>query len=154
MELKRSDLGKYSPFNDQYHQEVNGLKQTIAELTSQMKPKHVEVVKLRHAGQSRAETCEELGITPQRYHLILKREDSKHLLTLLSLMRQTIDGPNKEQRFHMLWRICVDNELKAPRTAIAAIAEMNKMAGVKGEGSGGITVIVQNNVLNAGALDT
>jgi len=119
-----------------------------------MRPLHVDIAKLSHAGKSHRDIAAEINRTDRTVTKVLGRQDVRELLFWLNLLRETIDGPNKTQRMSMLWRIAVDNEKNAPKIATGALAEINKMTGTYSREPGsGMTVIIQNNVLGRGPLD-
>ena len=147
---------KYSPLQDKYVIAVHTLQREVAAKCGEMPPKHVEIVRKWHAGQPQTEIADELGMKSRYVNNIVRKKRSKELLALMHLLRARMDGPNFEQRMNMLWRMAVDNEADRPKTAITALAEINKMVGIgqeKGDGTGQINIVIQNGVLAKGALD-
>lgn len=143
---------KYSPVNDDYRMRVHRLRREIANHCTDMSAHHVDICKQYMAGLTHKQNGEAHDMTEAGIRKVLQRDDSKHLIFLLNLMRETVDGPNREQRFHLLWRIAVDNEKISPKDAVNAVKEMNAMVG-DSKGSGNLTIIMNNPVLAATALD-
>lgn len=146
------EIDQYSPLSDKHSLHVRELQREIAKLSVPMKPLHVDIAKLAHAGKSHREIAKELDRSDRTVTKVMGREDVRKLLFHLNLLRETIDAPNRTRRLHTLWRIAVDNETIRPKTAIDAISEMNRMTDSAGKGSG-FTIVIQNNVLGRGPLD-
>jgi hypothetical protein len=147
---------KYSPLQDQYVQSVHRLQREVAAKCAEMPPKHVEVVRKWQAGMTQVDICKELDVQTRYCSQIIKKKRSQELMALMHLLRARMDGPNFEQRMNMLWRISVDNESERPKTAITALAEINKMVlgtAALGDGTGQVNIIIQNGVLAKGVLD-
>jgi len=152
---------QYSPLADTYIQSVRALRITITKLCAKMPPNHVKIIRMIQAGdKTKTDIAKELGVSRVTVNRVWQSQNGMRLMSLLNTLEHTVDGPNKEQRLHMLWRIAVDNEKANPKESTKALAEINRMTGVTGNdkgggpGSGGnITIVVQNNVLASGPLD-
>lgn len=153
-------LDEHHPANDVYMQGMELTQKRIVEQSKRMKPKHVEVVKLRHTGMTNVEIAEKLDYTPQTVGTINHRDDAKRLHALLCYYQQAIDGPNQAQRRNMLWRMAIDCEEERPTVAKECIAELNRMDDsdnkldmLKQGNDNTVNIIINNETLPRGALD-
>lgn len=150
-------LDENNPANDEYFKGLNLIKRHIVQQSIHMNRRHVEVTKLRHSGANYAEIADRVNIAERTVYTVLSRPDAKLLTQLLIHYQHFIDGPNVEQRKNGLWRIFNDCEIEEPKTAIAAIAELNKMTGAyptqDKNPTGAVTIIINQQLLPKGALD-
>jgi len=123
-----------------------------------MRPLHTDIVKRHHAGQQNIQIAEDLNITPQTVSNIVNGDKGKRLRALLAHYEYAIEGPNEAQRRNALWRIALDNEEDEPKTAISAIAELNRMTLAdytqkQTNAPQTTTIIINQNILPKGPLD-
>ena len=150
-------LDPYNPANDQYYQVKTDLERRIIHASAILKPKQVLAVKGHFSGKTNKAIAETIGLNPITVGRYIRNAKAKRLLSLLRHYAAHLDGPNTDHRKSFLWRIAVDNREEKPTVAISAISEINRMAGIEANQQantqGGVTVIVQHNVLEKGALD-
>ena len=115
------------PANDEYIRNAQNIQRAIVAVSKKLSPRAVQATKLKHKALPTREIAERLNVTPTTISKLTKSKDAKTLLTLLGYYASLVAGPHVAQRTAMLWRIATDNESKAPRTAIAALAELNKV---------------------------
>jgi len=144
------------PANDAFMLSVNNIQRRIVAHCQTMPRTHPEIVRLVHQGLNNEEIRNRTGRsnTPA----IMKKPASKRLLALLQHYQTALDGPNIAQRRNMLWRIAQREEIDGPKTAISALAELNRsdtaLQPLEQGRSGGQTVITINqNILPRGKLD-
>ena len=148
------------PTADPYNYEVVRLMREIKR--RQRHIDRVDILAIEHLvrGRSLEDIAEKEGVTllPSSINTPKVRKLTE-LISSLYLLRL---GVTKEQRANMLWRIAVKNEDRRPDISIAAISTINKMFGdntpqrlAPGDvgGSGGVTIIVQNQALTNAPLD-
>jgi len=119
---------RYHPMNDRFNQEISHVQKIIMAHQRSMKPKHVKVAKMRFAGHTNVDIAEATGYSEGTVSRIAQRNDVDRLLSLLNYIDSAMAGPSTSHRIAVLHRIVVDNEIKNPKVAIQAIAEINKMA--------------------------
>lgn len=154
-------LDSNNPANDNYLREIAMLKRLIVSESKKLKPKHVEMVKKHHLNKTNVLIAEELGVAAGTVGKALKQKPALKLLALLRHLALMMDGPREGQRRNFLWRIAMRNELEDPRTAIAAVAEINKMThqdkqlelGSAGLGGNVVQVVINNEQFPRGILD-
>jgi len=148
-------LDPYNPKNDRYYQGLDDVRRRIAHQKSQMKPKQVTAVKLALSGLSGVRIAEKIKVSSNTVSKWLNSPAAIRLGTLLDTLNAYLDGPNKEHRKHMLWRIAVDNEELRPSTTISAVQEINKMSGSYEPSSSGsqINITINSELLPHGELD-
>lgn len=150
-------LDPYNPANDQYFKTKTSLERRIVGHSATMRPKQVRAVKLRYLGKSNTEIAEVIKVTPHTVGRYVNTQAAQRLVSLMNHYARHCDGPNEDHRKSFLWRIAVDNQSDKPTVSISAITEINRMAGTYDKsaaaGTGNITVVVNNNVLQRGALD-
>jgi len=149
------------PANDDYLRDVAMLKRLIVTSSNKMTPKHVEMVKKYHLGKRKVDIATEMNVTAATVGRATTSENGKKLLALLKHLALLIEGPRDGQRRHFLWRIALANELKDPRVAISAVAEINKMThqdkalelGGNSLGGNVVQIVINNDNFPRGALD-
>ena len=148
-------LDENHPQNDAYIQSVKAIERRVVAHCQTMPPRHVEIVRLVHQGIAPDEIKNRTGRA--NIPTLMKKPASRRLLALLQHLSFAVSGPNIAQRKNMLWRIAQREEDPAPRTAIAAISELNKfdLAQNPAEQTRTGTTIIQINqqVLPRGKLD-
>ena len=150
---------KYHPAADKYLHTVKEIQRALVTVSRSMKPVEVNAVKLHHQGETNVAIAEVVKRSTAWVAKTINTVKARSLLSLLGYYREAIDGPKDAQRMAMLWRIAVDAEEHNPRTTIAAVAELNKMASTsydqKHENSGNqpITIVI-NQQLGRTDLDT
>ena len=146
-------VDQYHPMGDEFMRHLLGLQRAITTVSARLKPRQVAAAKLFHKGKTKVAIAEELGVHQMTIGKWFKLPDMHQLLTLLQHYAATLDGPREEQRRHLLWRVAVDNRDSDPRTAIAAVAEINRMdmnTHTRATGAGGPTTV--NVVINQDQL--
>ena len=123
-------LDEHHPHNTGFFRQLNSIKRAMVTAQSHMKQKHVEIIKQASLGTRNKDIAEELGVHAATVGKVIRSEQGKELLTLIRHLSALNEGPSSEQRKRTLWEIVVDNQDDEPKTAIAAIAEMNKMDGI------------------------
>ena len=149
-------LDEDHPSSDPYLKSVDRIQRRVMAQIAIMTRKHVDIVRLAHRGMSNDHIAERVG--RQSIGTVLRRPDAKRLLALLRHHEMAIAGPALAQRTAMLWRIARAEEKINPRTAISAVAELNKqdMALTAAEGPAKATqtiIHINQTVLPRGALD-
>ena len=149
-------LDPHHPSNDEYCKGHIPLKRELMAHTVNMPPKAVSAIKSHMAGKTRKQIAEELNTTPTTVGKYIRSDAGKRLRALLHHIAHMKDGPNIEHRKHVLWRITVNNEKKNPKTAVAAIQEINKMSGTYDpkQSAGPVNITINNQLLPRGPLDT
>ena len=120
-------LDDQHPANDAYLRSLEHHQRMIVSLSKQMKPKHVIMIKRRHTGEQVALIAQALNTTPTTVSKVCNSELGLRLRTMLQFYQLGIEGPNAAQKKNMLWRIARDSEQDQPKTAIQALAELNRM---------------------------
>jgi hypothetical protein len=120
-------IDRYHPEGDAYMQNLRSVQQAVVAASGRLTPAQVRAAKLRHTGDDYTSIAKKIGKAPATVSKWLKHPDAVRLLTLLRHYASTLGGARVEQRKHMLWRIAVDAETDDPRTAIQALAEINRM---------------------------
>jgi len=145
----------YHPGNDVFYQTLNQIKGLINLQSVKLRTIEVQAVRQAFKGLKKTQIAENLDVGYQSVLNYLKKPDSLRLLQLLTHMQILLDGPQKEHRVHMLYRIAIDNECDRPTVAVSAIQEINKMSGVYEPAAqvGGLNVTINNEVLPRGELD-
>ena len=121
---------QYHPRSDQYLQAIHRIQKAIVQQTTKLPPVQVRIAKLHHKGECNAAIAREVGRAAATVAKTLELEGVQILVTLLQHYQVAVDGPQEAVRRAMLWRIAVDNEIPSPKTAISAVVELNRMAGV------------------------
>lgn len=150
------------PATDPYLQSIELIKRSIISHSSLMHNSHVEIVKQVHLGRRTTAIAESMGLTPTTISRAKGSDDGKRLLSLLRHLSMALEGPMELQRKHYLWRVAKRNEITDPRVGIAAIAEINRMTHqektientAKGGSSGVVQIMINNNLLPRGDLDS
>lgn len=143
---------KYHPNNSDFMKQVRMSKNLIVSQSAACHPMHVMIVKGHFAGRTHAQVGLDNNRTPVTVAKTLKRPECQQLLLQLQHHAALWDGPSLNMRNRALSEIYIDNQADDPRTAIAAIAEMNKMAGVYNE-KVDTNINIQINMVSKGALD-
>ena len=117
----------YNPANDEFKRVLQSIKLQIRHLSLKMRPRHAMMVKLFMDEKNYANVAERLASTPQTISKVCNSSDGIRLRQLLTHHQQLISGVSAIEREQLLWRIALNNELRNPRTSIAAISEINKM---------------------------
>lgn len=80
------------------------------------------------------------------------------MVVLLNHLQQQLDGPDKDHRKGVLWRIALENEEKRPNISVQAIQEMNKMTAAYNDGNQGngnvVNIQINGELMPRGNLDT
>lgn len=143
----------YYFINDECMQRAMEVKQEIIDLKSQLDPWIAKAAELRAKGQSFKTIGTALKRREQSVSKALATVLCQKLIHFYQHLDVLFDGPNEFQRKQMLWRVAVDNERMAPKEAIKAIAELNKMTAPSKGGAPNINIVISNNVLQKGPLD-
>lgn len=120
-------LDRAHPENDQYMQGVEHIQRQIMHQTTLLRSKQVQILKSVFAGNNFIETGRLHGTAATTVSRLVKSENGQRLLNLLQYHLKLIEGPNEAQRRNMLWRMAQADEKLDPKTAIKALAELNKM---------------------------
>jgi hypothetical protein len=149
----------YYAGNDLSVQEEYRAKQEIAEYCKTLSPMQVQAGRLIAKGYSLVVVTKELRLKypndKLEFSFIKTVADSPEVLRLvhylihLQIMQ---DGPNKEMRKQMLWRIAVDNEKCDPKESVKALAELNRME-AGNQLPNGFSIVINNVSLERGPLD-
>lgn len=147
-------MDEYHPANQQFFKDLKALERALVDISQQLGHRHTQIVKMRHKGMRPTDIAEEIGVTATTVSVVTKKPLAQRMLALLEHLSQHRDGPNIDQRKRTLWEIVVDNQETDPKTAIAALQEMNKMDGVgKDRVDSKIEVTINQNLMPRGALD-
>lgn len=153
-------LDDYHPANDEYLQQQELVQKKLVHISSNMKPKHVQVVKMHFAGSKNTEIAEALELAEGTVSTIINRDDAKRLKALLAFYQMGVEGPNEAQRRNMLWRMALTNEEERPTVSKECIAELNRMDNAakqielgKQGNNNTVNIIINNETLPRGALD-
>lgn len=136
-------LDENNPANDAYFSSLRSLRHLAISQSAKMTAKHVQVAKLAHQSLAKKDIAVKVRFTPSTVSAVLKRDDVQVLCEILSHMNHLIDGPNLDVRKNMLWRIAHHNEQMEPSVCLAALKELNKLAG-----SYPVQSIQQNTAIN------
>jgi len=117
----------YNPANDEFKRTVRLLQKKIQHLTTTLRPRYALVARLSLSPYKYTEIAKKARFTPSTVAKIVKEPEVVQLRNALVQLRSLLQGVSALEREQMLWRIAIKNEEFNPRTAIAAIAEMNKM---------------------------
>jgi hypothetical protein len=127
---------EFHPQNDEFNRNIEQVKRVIMAHQRGMTPKHVQMVKYYFAGTTQVQIAEQVSSSPNTVGRVINSDRGQRLVQLLHYMAEAIAGPSIAQRKAMLSRIAQRAEQKDPKTAIVAIAELNKM---------GVTEFTQEN---------
>lgn len=157
-------LDENHPANDLYMQGVEQTRRVIMSLSSAMRAKHVQILKLVFQGHNYQSAAAELNTTGSTVSRIVNSPKGRELLRALQYHQQLLEGPNLQQRRNMLWRIATKNELIDPALTIKAVHELNAMTykdwekdGVTGPKAGNapaqVSIIINQDQLPRTTLD-
>ncbi len=154
-------LDPHHPGNDQYFKTQQDIHRKIRATKALLKPQHVALIEQHIGGKTNTQIALQAGVSPATVGRYVNSESGQRLIALSQYLNQHRDGPKKEHRLHMLYRIAVDNEKERPSIAISAIQEMNKLSGFTNQQAGGSTiqdnrvynVQINGELLPRGALD-
>jgi len=150
---------EYHPAADKYMHSVREIQQALVTVSRSMKPIEVNAVKLHHQGETNTHIAEVVKRSGSWVSKAIDTVKARSLLSLLGYYREAIDGPKDAQRAAMLWRIAIDAEEANPRTAIAAVGELNKMKALgyaqqqAGNYNTPVTIIINQESMPRTALD-
>jgi hypothetical protein len=119
----------YHPQNTSFEAGQRRIIRAIEHHTTKLQPKQVEIAKQAHIGKKIKDIALAVNQAPQTVSITLKKPKVRYLLNLLERLKYHRDGASDIHRRQMLWEMAVDNQHDDPRTAIAALQELNKMAG-------------------------
>lgn len=102
------------------------LEREIQACSMRIKPRFMAAIRSVCYGATYRSAANKYHIHPTTLSRTLKSPDGLRLQKAISRLKSLIDGTNYLQRESMLWRIAASNEECDPRTAIAAIAEINR----------------------------
>jgi hypothetical protein len=157
-EIPEVEDNPYHPMNDRYYADMRHAENRVMAAQRQMKPKHVQIVKMHFAGWTNVKIAEQVGNTDVTVSRVIHTPAGQKLLQLLRYIQSAADGPSAAHRKAILYRIITDNEAKQPKVAITAIAEINKMdmndhLVKSGTAPGQVTIIINENTFPRTALD-
>ena len=163
--LEIYDLDELLPSDDHAALAEQRLKREIEACARHLKPRFISAITMVTNGST-------VASAGRKYHIggqtIAKHMNSGYGLRFYNALRRLYalrDGTKYIQRELMLWRIAAANEIKDPRTSIAAIAEINRTKGdtpdalTKAKDNAGLqgqpTIIIQlaDNRLKSSPLD-
>ena len=144
----------YHPMNSEFHRQSDEIKNSMVDLQMQMSNRDVKAVKLASKGMPNKQIAAEIGVCGLTVSKMMKKKDPIRLLSLIRHLSALHEGPSAEHRKRVLWEITVENKLGEPRTAISAIAEMNKMDGIgKEKADTNINIQINADMFPRGVLD-
>jgi hypothetical protein len=147
----------HHPSADAYIEGLRAIQRSIVEQSLSMKRKDVLIIKMHHKATPKTAIAAELKCSNQTVDIKIRSDAGQKLLALLAYYQEAIDGPNEALRRNMLWRVAAKNEDKAPKVAISAVAELNKMDNIGKDAIANLTTgdvsITINQQLIRGALD-
>ena len=154
-------LDEFHPANDEYLRKQVQLERMMVNAEQCMRPKHVQIAKLRFNGMTNIAIAEDMRMHPGSISIICNRKDVQQLTALMRHYRMGRQGPNEDQRIAMLWRIAVRNEEERPSIAKDALAELNRMhstaadrdMALKQIGGSKIEITINQTTMPRGALD-
>jgi len=157
-EVPEVEDNPYHPMNDRYYKDMRHAENRVMAAQRQMKPKHVQIVKMHFAGWTNVKIAERVGNTDITVGRVIRTQAAQNLLHLLTYIQSSAEGPNAAHRKAILYRIITDNEERQPKVAITAIAEINKMDMndhlVKtGTAPGEVTIIINESTFPRTTLD-
>ena len=144
------------PGADRFYAAIDKVERTILHYSRALKVKEVKALKLRFKGVAVTSVGKEVGMATETLRKLESSVKGSRLLALMSHLEHLRDGPRVEHRRNLLYRIAADNELNRPRIAVAALQELNKMAGLGlsgAEAGGGVNITINNELFPRGALD-
>jgi hypothetical protein len=149
-------LDRYHPNNSEFFLAMQRAKQALVAQQATMKPLHVEIVKQHFRGKRNVDVAEELDITAGTVSKVVNSAQGKNLKFLLQHFAGLNEGPSQEHRKRVLWEIVIDNQQHEPKTAIAALQEMNKMDGIGNAPppDSEVKIIINQQLLPKGSLDS
>jgi predicted transcriptional regulator len=147
-------IDQYHPMNSEFHKQSDAIKNSMVDLQMEMSNRDVQAVKLASKGLIQKQIADEIGVCSITVSKLMKQEKSIELLSLIRHLSALHEGPTAEHRKRVLWEITVENKLGEPKTAISAIAEMNKMDGIgKEKADTNINIQINADMFPRGALD-
>jgi len=117
----------YNPANDEFKRTVVALQRKIHSLSNIMRPRYAMIARLSLSPYTNVEIGIKTRFTASTVGKVLKNEDVQTLRRALIQLRNLLSGVSAIEREQMLWRIALNNEEFNPRTAIAAVSEINSM---------------------------
>jgi len=157
-EIPEVDENPYHPLNDRYYKDMAHAQNRVMAMQRQMKLKHVQIVKMVFAGWNYVKTAEKVGVNPMTVSKVVNGAEGQTLLQLLNYIQAAADGPTAAHRKAILYRIAVDNQENAPKVAIQAVSEINKMDMNQhlintGNAPGTVTIIINEKTFPRTELD-
>jgi len=121
------DLGAYDNATNEFRQLESDLQRQCLEISAEMPPLHVEIVKDAHSAVKLADVAKKHNIHRTTVTRALSSPKAQQLMALLTATSVLVSGMTNANIQYELWRIFQDNRDDDPRTAIAAISEINRM---------------------------
>lgn len=147
-------LDKYHPANAQFFKDTKALERALVAASQRAGVRNTQIAKMSHRGVRTKDIAKELGFSPATISAAKKTQPYLEIVSLMTYLSQLREGPNIEHRKRTLWEIVVDNKNADPKTAIAAMQEMNRMDGVgKQTNDTKIEVTINADLLPRGKLD-
>lgn len=122
------DDSVFNPANNEYRKTTRSLRRMIAHLAITMRPKHAMIAKYLAIGQlNNAQIAKKMRCDPATVAHTKKRQDAREMMGYIRELQILTAGTQAIDREMFLWSIAMREQEVDPRTAIAAVAEINKM---------------------------
>ena len=154
-EILQNDV--YYIANDNFVKKQAAVEEEIVELSKSLEPREAKAAQWIGHGDSDREIIKKMGSTGRTLAKFKKNPKIMQLAQHFRHYYMLLQGNEEIHRREMLWRMAVDNEQLAPKTALGAIAELNKMSGTGQNNSTPngqpINIVINNASMPKGALD-
>ena len=126
-DITEYDLSDIVPSNDVAGIARQHLRKELTAVQNNLKHKEIQIShQLVLGNQTMTEIASRVNLHPTTIANTVKRPKVKRYINLLLRLKSLDDGSNYRQRELLLWRIAQQNEISDPRTAISAVAEINR----------------------------
>lgn len=147
-------LDRYHPSNERFFKDTKALERALVAASQKAGVRNTQIAKMAHRGVRTKDIAKELGFAPATVSAVKRTPAYLSIVSLMEYLSQLREGPNIDHRKRTLWEIVVDNKNVDPKTAIAAMQEMNRMDGVgKQIQDTKIEVTINADLMPRGALD-
>lgn len=150
-----------NPANHEFYRNTAMIQRHVRAAKAKLTAKQRDAAIMIDSRKSVSETAKTINVSPNTIYRWVKTAPFKEFLAARAYLRALQEAPRAALRMNMLYRIAINNTDKAPKTAIAAIKEINLMTGAYPDTSanpnnpfakGGTVNIIINGV-QAGPLD-
>lgn len=142
---------KYLESDDPSRIEVARLQYQLANLRATMPPKRRNIIEMFFRGHDKKDIAKSLKTSNPTINIAINDRKGLKMLSLFSQLDELRNGPSKQQRRNLAWRIALSNEHKSPATSLRAVDLINRQSGdyqsERDQPDGGLTVNIQNFVI-------